>query len=131
MASDILDAFLNTPGVSPLGGVDFSASQLTRIPHQIKYFSQLNYLNLAFNSLQSIETDDFSGTQKTLKNLWFQNNQIDTIAPFAFKSESYYRIGLFWNNLTRFESTVFKSVLEKIVTAGGDPLSYIDLGGKV
>ena len=129
MASDILDAFLKTPGVSPLRGVDFSQSELTRVPHQIKIFPGLKYLNLASNNLQSIETDDFSNAQTKLKNLWFQNNQIETIAPFAFKSESYFRIGLSWNNLARLESTVFKSVLEKIIATGGDPLGYIDLGG--
>ena len=45
-ASDILDVFLTTPGVSPLVYLDLQYNQLTREPSQIKSFPQLERVYL-------------------------------------------------------------------------------------
>ena len=86
--SDVLDYFLASPDISPLGqlrlnnGLDKS-SQLTRVPRQIKFFPQLNYVSLAINKITSIESGAFNFTA-TLLVLDLQRNEITTIAPGAF-----------------------------------------------
>ena len=71
-ASKILDAFLNTPGVNPLGIVLFSANQLTRIPDQLRYFNKLSNVELNNNRISSIEPGTFVfGTQILIKHFLF------------------------------------------------------------
>ena len=48
--NDILDAYLATPNVSPVGRLQLSNNALlTRVPVQVKYFTQLEYADLYFN----------------------------------------------------------------------------------
>ena len=86
--SAILDAFLTTPGVSPVDYLDLSGNLLTRVPNQIKSFTHLGVVHLKKNAITSIESGDFDfqSTVNPLQNLILENNQITTIAPGAFKS---------------------------------------------
>ena len=58
-ASKILDAFVNTPGVSPLGMVLFSSNHLTRIPDQLRLFNKLSNVELNNNRIGSIDPGTF------------------------------------------------------------------------
>ena len=87
-ASEILDAFLTTPGVSPFVGFNLWGNRLTRVPDQTKLFDQLIYVFLNNgNSITSIElgTFNFPDAANPLQWLWLQDNQVTTIAPGAFK----------------------------------------------
>ena len=59
--SYVLDAFLTTPGISPVGFLDLWVNQITRIPNQIKSFRHLTSFNLQYNpSITSIESGAFN-----------------------------------------------------------------------
>ena len=60
--SDILDAFLTTPGVSPVGDLNLYQNRLTRVPTQIKFFDQLKRVTLQENSITSVESGAFNAT---------------------------------------------------------------------
>ena len=97
--SDILDAFLTTPGVSPVGDLNLYQNRLTRVPTQIKFFDQLRQVSLQENSITSVESGAFNATfpggQNSSFNYFLPNlnlelvwNQITTIAPGAFKGQN-------------------------------------------
>ena len=81
--SKILDTFLNTIGVSPLGYATFTGNRLTKVPDQIRQFPQLFAVALDYNNIQSIPTGAFNFV-RTLKYLYLSVNQMTTIAPGAF-----------------------------------------------
>ena len=85
--SDILDAFLTTPGISPVGLLDLMSNRLTRVPTQMKFFNQLDYVYLNNNDITSIESGafNFPDAANPILDLDLQNNQLTTIAPGAFK----------------------------------------------
>ena len=82
-ASDILDAFLTTPDISPLSTLDLSFNQLISIPSQIRSFPHLQSVYIIHNSIESIAFGDFNITGRDT-TLNFFNNQLTTIAPGAF-----------------------------------------------
>ena len=101
--SAILDAYLKTPNVSPVGYLNLSFNLLTRVPVQVKSFTQLQYAFLYDNSISSIESGAFNAPDAyPLSNLWLDGNQLTTIAPGAFKG----------SNLINFFSTAFQFLLE-------------------
>ena len=57
--SRILDAYLNTPGVNPLGELSLWNNHLTRVPHQLPYFNQLTLVDLDSNDISSIPPGTF------------------------------------------------------------------------
>ena len=86
-ASDILDAFLSTPDVSPLGRLNLFRCQLSFIPEQIEYLNQLIYVHLASNNITTIESGAFNfiGPDNSFRYLTLDSNQVTTIAPGALK----------------------------------------------
>ena len=85
--SAILDAYLATPNVSPVGGIDLYNNLLTRVPVQVKSFTQLQFVNFDDNSITSIESGAFNlaDAANPLSFLDLGFNQLTTIAPGAFK----------------------------------------------
>ena len=86
--SDILDAYLSSPGVSPVGYLYLSNNRLlTRVPVQVKSFTQLEEAYLYDNSITSIESGAFSAPDDAnpLYLLELYGNQLTTIEPGAFK----------------------------------------------
>jgi hypothetical protein len=81
--SKILDSFLNTIGVSPLGYASFTGNRLTKVPDQIRQFTQLFAVALDHNNIHTIPTGAFNFV-KTLKYLYLSFNQMTSIAPGAF-----------------------------------------------
>lgn len=82
--SEILDVFLSTTNnISPVSEIDLTSNQLTRIPSQIRSFSQLVDVSLVDNPIKSIEAGDFNTTGHNPSI--FIGNQLTTIAPGAFK----------------------------------------------
>jgi len=104
-AAKILDAFINTPGVSPLGWVEMRASDLTRVPDQIRLLSRLFRIDLIRTEIQSIETGAFNAANSSNYRIYMDFSKITTIAPGAFSG--YYGNGsiiiLDNDNVTRFE----------------------------
>lgn len=92
-ASQILDAFLSTPGLSPLGRLDLYSNQLTHVPIQIRLLPQLEEIRLFFNAITSVESGAFNFVKDTTSTvnppvivyLELSINQLVTIAPGAFK----------------------------------------------
>lgn len=132
--SEILDVFLTTPGVSTLGNLCLSTNQLTRVPDQVRLFPQLDFVWLNDNKINtSIRSGAFKFNKDTpVKNLDLQRSQLTSIAPGAFQGVGYSgssRIALNENNLKRFESTVFQSILEKMAppTNSSSSTSYIQI----
>ena len=130
--SQILDVFLTTPGVSTLGNLCLFGNRLTRVPDQVHLFPKLDYVWLEENNISSsIQSKAFVFNKETpLRNLDLQHNQLITIAPGAIQGVGYSdssTIALTHNNLTRFESTVFQSVLEKMVPTSPYPGAYIHI----
>ena len=130
--SQILDAFLTTPGVSTLGNLCLIGNRLTRVPSQVHLFPQLDYVWLNDNNISSsIQSGAFTFNKETpVRNLDLQFNQLITIAPGAFQGVGFNdmsAIALTHNNLTRFESVVFQSILEKMVPTSPYPAAYIHI----
>lgn len=124
--SQILNSFLSTSGVSPLGRLDLFFNKLTKVPVEIPQFPQLDLVYLYRNSIDSVKSGAFNFA-KTLVRLDLYDNQITAIEPGAFQGNygngSY--IYLYNNLLTRFESGVFQSVLERMEPHY--PLAYVDM----
>ena len=94
--SDILDAYLATPNVSPVGRLQLSFNLLTRVPVQVKSFTQLVIADLSGNSFESggitsIESGAFNIADGAypLETLFLDHNQLTTIAPGAFKGSNF------------------------------------------
>jgi hypothetical protein len=153
MANQILDFFLTTPGVSPIGYLTLGLNRLTFVPSQIRFFSQLVEIHLFGNLITSIESGafDFTNVANFIPVLELYTNKLTTIAPGAFKGcfiiilEYMQPINVYHNfignvygngtkinlnfnlQLARFESTVFQSMLEKIAPLGGYPNAWIEI----
>ena len=87
-ASEILDAYLSSPGVSPVGQLYLSNNRLlTRVPVQVKSFNQLRLAYLYSNAITSIESSAFNASDAAnpLQYLELYGNQLTTIEPGAFK----------------------------------------------
>ena len=87
-AGKILDSFLNTPNVSPVGFADFSTNQITRIPDQIKLFPQFIGGNFEDNEIVTIQTGAFNFSRATLHTLVLAYDNIKSIEPGAFQGNS-------------------------------------------
>ena len=113
--NEILDSLL-APNVSPLFRLSLQNNQLTKVPTQLSLhkFSELEYIYLDNNLIRTITKGAFDLVTK-VGQLSLESNAIDTVEPDAFLGNfgpgTY--IYLAFNNLTRFESDSFQSVLEK------------------
>ena len=90
--SDILDAFLTTPGVSPVAFLSLEYGKLlTRVPSEVRLFNQLDWVFLSDNNITSIDSGafNFPDAANPLGNLDLAYNKITTIAPGAFKGQSF------------------------------------------
>ena len=88
--SRILDVFLNDNGVTypPIGALGLSENQLTKIPHQIPFFSELNDINLSSNNITAIPTGAVN-FRRTLGRLFLGSNPLNNIEPSAFLGTQY------------------------------------------
>ena len=79
--SEILDAFLTTPGVSPIGKLDLEKNQLTYVPSQINFFTQLSTLSLSNNFMTTISPGSFKGILYVIhaQNLHYATKLICTL----------------------------------------------------
>ena len=83
--SGILNVFLTSPGVSPVGKLSLQNNKLTRVPNQIKLFPQLVEVWLSDNKITSIQSGAFNFTTTTVEWLVLSDNPVATIAPGAFQ----------------------------------------------
>lgn len=82
--SEILDAFINTPSVSPVSTVALYRNLLTRVPEQIFNFTQLDSVFLDHNSIRTIHKNSFYFTRSP-RYVWLNNNQMTSMEPDAFQ----------------------------------------------
>ena len=87
--SQLLDSFLKTQNVSPLTHLLLELNNLTRIPHQIRKFHQLESIVLNNNEIKSIDSWAFNFTGITAKLINVEVNGLETIAPGAFQGLIY------------------------------------------
>jgi len=150
MASFVLQAFLNAIGISPVFYLDFAYNQLTKVPDEVRLFEKIQNVNLHWNKIQSIPSNAFLFSKSFRNHLTLQNNQISAIGAGAFQGiigpNSFYKMSIWsiflnklfegfydetatidfrFNSLSRFESSVFQSVLEQMYPFNGYPFSYI------
>ena len=83
--SEILDAFISTPGVSPLTSLNLWQNQLTRVPLQVKLLNQLEHLDLESNKITTVKSGAFKSNQ--LLSVFLSDNQLTSIDPGAFQGE--------------------------------------------
>lgn len=86
--SEILEAYLNTPDVSPLLELDLSENQLTRIPSQLSSFPHLVYVDLKLNNITFIQSGSFNFTDPVIQ-LHLEKNELHQIEPGAFQGIGY------------------------------------------
>ena len=134
-ASRVLLKMLNPASSSALTTIHLDSAGLTRVPSELTRFARLENVHLSGNRIQSIDSGTFNFTA-TLKRLDLSSNGLTRIEPGAFKGQFKLKfINCYWlcskslcnitgrygegswiilsrNNLTRFESDVFQSVLE-------------------
>ena len=89
IVSQLLDSFLKTQNVSPLTHLLLELNNLTRIPHQIRKFHQLESIVLNNNEIKSIDSGAFNFTGITAKLISVEVNGLETIAPGAFQGLIY------------------------------------------
>ena len=88
--SDILDAFLSNPNVSPLLSLDLQNNQLTEVPQQLSRLEKLVRVNLMQNRIRTIRTEAFvfvpqnHQEDRTRMDVYLDENGISTIEPMAF-----------------------------------------------
>ena len=85
MASSVLQAFLNTIGISPVFYLDFAYNQLTKVPDEVRLFDKIQNVNLHWNKIQSIPSNAFLFSKSFRNHLTLQNNQIRAIRAGAFQ----------------------------------------------
>jgi len=89
--SKILDAFVNglATGGNRLTRLYLAENQLTHVPKQIKFLTQLRRLFISHNNIASVEIGFFNFTS-SLQVFDLYNNNVSslTIAPGAFKSKT-------------------------------------------
>ena len=83
---EILIVFLTTADISPVAQIDLTSNQLTRVPIQIRSFSELEDVFLDDNPITSIESGDFNTTRHNPSISI--GSQLTTIAPGSFKGFS-------------------------------------------
>ena len=82
--SEILEAFLNTPSISPVSVMHLNSNLLTRIPPQLPKFTQLSTISLDRNFILSFPSNAFNFTRPP-KYLWLNNNRLNGIEAGAFQ----------------------------------------------
>ena len=151
---NILDSFVNKSGtVSPIGELRLESNDLTSIPQQITFFKQLSSVQLYNNNITEVPEGIFNFAVTPIRLVLYLN-QIKTIAPYAFRSNTISKliinlvqesvcfdytgsiangygngsyVLLNRNDLTRFDSAVFKPMLDKMAANGGDSSSYLSI----
>jgi len=86
-ANDALDAFVKMPDVSSVSYLYLHNNSLTRIPDQVKSFTQLKFVDFWNNKIASIGAGAFNleDASNPLLTLSLYDNQLTAIAPGAFK----------------------------------------------
>ena len=85
---NILDSFVNKSGtVSPIGELRLESNDLTRIPQQITFFKQLSSVQLYNNNITEVPEGIFNFAVTPIRLVLYLN-QIKTIAPYAFRSNT-------------------------------------------
>jgi Leucine-rich repeat (LRR) protein len=113
---------------SPLTSLDVSGNRLTHVPSQLSKFERLNYVDLSYNNIRNLSSGAFNFTAKSI-NLFINNNKIRSIEPDAFQGRYNRDSNIFLgaNNLTRFESKTFRSILEKIINLNDNPTVHVSI----
>ena len=85
--SAAFDAFVKTSDVSPVSYLYLHNNSLTRVPDQVKSFTQLRYVDYWNNQIALIDAGAFNlqDASNPLLALSLYDSQLTTIPPGAFK----------------------------------------------
>lgn len=86
--NEILDALLAKPNATSLSHLHLSENNLTRVPDQVKRFTQLKSVDLSDNRIVTIQSGTFVSHQQQMM-IFLNGNQISRIEPEAFQGLSY------------------------------------------
>jgi len=96
--------------------LDLDEGNLTRVPEQIKSFSNLQYLGMSVNPIDTIATGALALNAK-LDFLYLTQLGLDRLEPGALPDDySTTNIHLSYNNLTLFDYATFHPVLDTMTT---------------
>jgi hypothetical protein len=153
--NEILTAFTSNPLVSPINQLILYGNQLTRVPENITQFRYLTFVNINNNNIPSVELAAFNFYTEKLNLIDLSDNQITNIESNAFQGIflsnifiimtinqnwiiidsgiyiNYSKIFLDKNKMTRFDSEVFRPVLEQMAPHPEFPGSYISIGNSM
>lgn len=135
---EMLNALVSSPVAETLTYLNLRDNLMTRIPPQIVHLNKLKDLNLAYNKIALLGNGSaLNFTSIKVATLYLFGNELLSVDPEAFEgilmsARSKFiivkpskcpgdlggtRIDLQNNNLTRFESSVFEPLLEKMEKA--------------
>lgn len=87
--SDILQSFVkNANNLLPMSRLYLRENQLTRVPDEVKYFQQLEYIFMETNQIRTIQSGAFhSGWNRTEEplSIYLDSNAINRVEPSAFQ----------------------------------------------
>ncbi|XP_046651759.1 oplophorus-luciferin 2-monooxygenase non-catalytic subunit-like [Daphnia pulicaria] len=110
-----LDKISSSPVVDILEELILTFNGLTQVPSQIQLFSQLQNVTLSDNNISTAENGSLAFSTPKLKRLFLNRNGLSHFESEAFQGDfSVCEVRLGYNNLTKLESSVFKSVLEQM-----------------
>jgi Leucine-rich repeat (LRR) protein len=97
-----------------IGQLILSNNSLSKVPDEIRQFNHLSFVDLRFNHIRSVASGSFKFPMNNVKipgKVDLSFNRIKTVEQGAFQGK-YLMISLNHNRLIRFDSKVFKSVLQ-------------------
>ncbi|EFX80577.1 hypothetical protein DAPPUDRAFT_318463 [Daphnia pulex] len=98
-----------------LEGLILTFNGLTQVPSQTQLFSQRQNVTLSDNNISTAGNGSLAFSTPKLKRLFLNRNGLSHFEPEAFQGDfSVCEVLLGYNDLTKLESTVFKSVLEQM-----------------
>ena len=117
--SQILNLLLQTAvderGDNLIRQLILSNNSLSKVPDEIRFFHNLSLVDLRFNHIRSVASGSFKFPHQVQipgkVDLGF--NRIKIVEQEAFQGQ-YMTIAFDHNRLTRFDSSVFKSVLQSM-----------------
>ena len=108
-----------------------SNNDLTRVPSKISSFEKLERLDLSYNNIHTVAAGSLA-FKSPVSRLWLSNSNIHQIENGAFKGDfSKAQVYVQLNNLTKFDSAVFNTILEQMAPNAGPGVYMVANGSNL